>query len=497
MLAIGKMKPDRMNVGSSEISRPIRKASACESTSVDTSSPVPRAPTRKSATAAEQQQPGARAPAGRRAPWPRAMMSNADEQRDDEVGDRLADDVRHGVEIGAMRTCSQVPRSFSRTIDSEVETTALIITMKPMRPGTRNSVLCSSGLYQMRGSTAMGGAQGPAGRQLELQLGRHAPHDGLRVAEDGGGRVGVVAVDDDLHDTPSWPLRRSRLMPSGMTSATRALAAVHQPLDLAHRRRAWRRCRSRSSWRTTRAARGCRRCARGPSPRAARAGCRSSGRSRRASGRTPARTGGSAASADRGRSAQNSFRPTARAFLMPRSPPARSTTSMNTSSSDGWTSSAPSTERPSAAIRCQNRRGGALAGPQPDVQRRAEEARLLDRRQVVERAQRRPSATACGLRRPPDWRRRCLSSLTVPSRRDPAGVHQRQPVAVLGFVEVVGGDEHGDALAPKAGRSAARTGGARPGRRRPSARRGRGCAARGGWRSPGRGAAATRRRDRA
>ena len=62
------------------------------------------------------------------------------------------------VEIGAMRTCSQVPRSFSRTIDSEVDTTALIMTMKPMRPGTRNRVLWSSGLYQMRGSTTMGGA---------------------------------------------------------------------------------------------------------------------------------------------------------------------------------------------------------------------------------------------------------------------------------------------------------------------------------------------------
>ena len=31
--------------------------------------------------------------------------------------------------IGAMRTCSIVPRSFSRTIDSAVETTAVIIVM--------------------------------------------------------------------------------------------------------------------------------------------------------------------------------------------------------------------------------------------------------------------------------------------------------------------------------------------------------------------------------
>ena len=33
------------------------------------------------------------------------------------------------VPIGAMRTCSTVPRSFSRTTDSAVETTAVIIAM--------------------------------------------------------------------------------------------------------------------------------------------------------------------------------------------------------------------------------------------------------------------------------------------------------------------------------------------------------------------------------
>jgi hypothetical protein len=57
------------------------------------------------------------------------------------------------VLMGAMRTCSHVPRSFSRTIESDVEITPLIITMNPIKPGTRNNVLLSSGLYQMRGST--------------------------------------------------------------------------------------------------------------------------------------------------------------------------------------------------------------------------------------------------------------------------------------------------------------------------------------------------------
>ncbi len=57
------------------------------------------------------------------------------------------------VSIGAIRTCSIVPLSFSRTIESAVEMTAVIIKMYAISPGTRNSVLRSSGLYQMRGST--------------------------------------------------------------------------------------------------------------------------------------------------------------------------------------------------------------------------------------------------------------------------------------------------------------------------------------------------------
>ena len=50
-----------------------------------------------------------------------------------------------------------VPRSFSRTTDSAVDTTAVSISRKPMRPGTRNCVDSSSGLNSTRGSTASGG----------------------------------------------------------------------------------------------------------------------------------------------------------------------------------------------------------------------------------------------------------------------------------------------------------------------------------------------------
>ena len=54
---------------------------------------------------------------------------------------------------GAILTCSIVPRSFSRTTERAVETTAVIIEMYAIRPGTRNRALRSCGLYQMRGST--------------------------------------------------------------------------------------------------------------------------------------------------------------------------------------------------------------------------------------------------------------------------------------------------------------------------------------------------------
>ena len=59
--------------------------------------------------------------------------------------------------MGAIRTCSQVPRSFSRTTDNAVEMVAVIIPMKAMRPGTRKRALLSSGLYQIRGSTLTNG----------------------------------------------------------------------------------------------------------------------------------------------------------------------------------------------------------------------------------------------------------------------------------------------------------------------------------------------------
>ena len=73
--------------------------------------------------------------------------------------------TKDAASSGAIRTCSIVPRSFSRTMERAVETTAVIIAMYAMSPGTRNSVLRSAGLYQTRGSADTSGADGAvAGR---------------------------------------------------------------------------------------------------------------------------------------------------------------------------------------------------------------------------------------------------------------------------------------------------------------------------------------------
>jgi hypothetical protein len=47
------------------------------------------------------------------------------------------------VPSGAIRTCSIVPRSFSRTTDNDVDTTDEIMPMYAMRPGMRKSALRS------------------------------------------------------------------------------------------------------------------------------------------------------------------------------------------------------------------------------------------------------------------------------------------------------------------------------------------------------------------
>ena len=96
---------------------------------------------------------------------------------------------------GAILTCSIVPRSFSRTIESAVEMTAVIIAIYAMSPGTRNNVLRSCGLYQTRGSSATGGVTAMA----VFWSADTSRDDRLGIAHDRRRSVGVLAVDDDLH----------------------------------------------------------------------------------------------------------------------------------------------------------------------------------------------------------------------------------------------------------------------------------------------------------
>src|SRR5919197_5404400 len=156
MLEIGKMNPDSINVGRNDDSKAAWKATCCVSANVEITSPVPSAPTMNSdnASRSENQFP-------RMGNWNRTIaastISAADASEIRKYG-MVLPTTNENVSIGAIRTCSIVPTSFSRTIEMAVEMTAVIIRMYAISPGTRNSVLRSSGLYQMRGSTDTGGA---------------------------------------------------------------------------------------------------------------------------------------------------------------------------------------------------------------------------------------------------------------------------------------------------------------------------------------------------
>ena len=127
MLEIGKMKPDSMIVGSSEISSAIWNATCCVSATVEISRPVPSAPTRKSdsATSSGSQLPRIGRP---NSTIEARMISAADVSEIKKYGIVLPI-TNENVSIGAIRTCSIVPASFSRTIESAVEVTAVIIAM--------------------------------------------------------------------------------------------------------------------------------------------------------------------------------------------------------------------------------------------------------------------------------------------------------------------------------------------------------------------------------
>ena len=160
-----------------------------------------------------------RASAGRRTPSPPRRSPIAP----------ICDSTRYGsvlpttnasVEMGAIRTCSIVPRSFSRTIDSAVEITAVIIEMNAMRPGTRKTRAPKLRVVPDARLDADERRLQAAWPTTPTRLSQ----DGRDVAEHRRRGVGVVAVDDDLDLGGVCRVadRRARSR-AGITSTARAV----------------------------------------------------------------------------------------------------------------------------------------------------------------------------------------------------------------------------------------------------------------------------------
>ena len=127
MLEIGKMKPDRIIVGSSDDNSATWKATCWVCAMVEISSPCACAPTRNRPIDRHNS-----------AHEPRIGRSNSSIAARITVIAETNEITRYGSVLprmygsglsGAIRTCSMVPRSFSRTTDSAVDTTAVIIEM--------------------------------------------------------------------------------------------------------------------------------------------------------------------------------------------------------------------------------------------------------------------------------------------------------------------------------------------------------------------------------
>ncbi len=310
-----------------------------------------------------------------------------------------------------------------------------------MRPGTRNRVLRSSGLYQMRGSTASGGSSWTRPRR---QLAANRAQDVRRVSQHGRGGVRVVAVDDDLNYCAVRPDDSSLLKPSGMTSTRAHLVQIQAALGVGSRMD------------------------RGGEVKIAGVDER---------GDDGAALRGSVAILDRERDVpdvevqrvavqqqeecRNEQQDQQRAAvaqdlpqLLPvdrqglphaAAPPAFSTTSRNTSSSDGSTSAISSTVRPRARSFASRSAGVIVWFDQYGVDRGPKEAGLLDLGQLIEGAHDVDRA-----RRPHLDNRAALEDLFHlaggPECRQTTCVDQRDAVAALRFVQIVGGNQHGHAV---------------------------------------------------
>ena len=128
MLAIGKMNPDSISVGRNDASMRHLKRHLLRVGDGRDEQPEPERADQENDSENEQQQPRA---AHRQPEQHHRRQDDHDRrpQRDDRSTESSCRRRTASVLSGAIRTCSIVPRSFSRTIDSAVETTAVIIAM--------------------------------------------------------------------------------------------------------------------------------------------------------------------------------------------------------------------------------------------------------------------------------------------------------------------------------------------------------------------------------
>ena len=220
MLEIGKMNPDRMNVGRNDDSSATWNATCCVSAIVEISSPCACAPTRNSDDRSRRAAARSRASAGRTAAIAARMMSSAETNESARYGsvlprmngtgaDRrhpdllhraallLADDrERRGDDRGDHRDVGdQAGHEEQRAAQLRVVPDARLERSAAARPRRLRAAMASA-----------------ATRRAELGDER------LRVAHHGRRGVGVVAVDDRPARSSAAGCRTSRSKPAGITS---------------------------------------------------------------------------------------------------------------------------------------------------------------------------------------------------------------------------------------------------------------------------------------
>ena len=138
----------------------------------------------------------------------RAAVTSTSIEADGEVGQQLAERRPRARETGVAASCSIVPRSHSRAMVSEVSMAAMIIMITATRPGTIMLRLVSSSLYQT--ATRAVTARRTACRAEPDALASRSATIACGVGQGDRGGVGVAAVDDAPAPAPGRPASRSR-----------------------------------------------------------------------------------------------------------------------------------------------------------------------------------------------------------------------------------------------------------------------------------------------